>query len=62
VIQAESSPQKSDAWKGCPPIKREIFACRLRFIGGLEFPGFPGFWVRGSLLDSRLIGGLFRAL
>jgi hypothetical protein len=24
VIQAESWPQKSDAWKGRPPIKREF--------------------------------------
>ena len=31
--------------------------CRLRFIGGLEFPGFPGFgfavhcWTRASSVD-----------
>jgi hypothetical protein len=25
VIQAESWPEKSDAWEGRPPIKREIF-------------------------------------
>ena len=33
VIQAESWPEKSDAWKGRPPIKREIFP---RILGRSE--------------------------
>ena len=50
-------PGDSDASERRPANKRENFPCRLRFIGGLEFPGFPGFgfaahcWTRASSVD-----------
>jgi hypothetical protein len=54
-------PEKSDAWEGRPSIEREIFPLSFALHWWTGIPWISGIWVRGSLLDSRFISGLFRA-